>query len=86
MDFGERDVVGHGAHERVGGNAAARQTVLARSAIAPYTRRVVDPPRLEFLSRRAGAACAGSSPLVLEVLCRRLKASQRLLRPEACSG
>lgn len=31
--------------------AAAGQTVLARSAIAPYTRRSFDPPRMKFLSR-----------------------------------
>jgi hypothetical protein len=42
--------------ERVGGHAVARQTVLARSAIAPYTRRIVDPPRFKFLSRRRALA------------------------------
>jgi hypothetical protein len=35
--------------ERVGGHAVARQTVLARPAIAPDTRRIVDPPRFKFL-------------------------------------
>jgi hypothetical protein len=39
------------AHERVNGHAATRQSVLARPVIAPYTRRIVDPPRLKFLSR-----------------------------------
>ena len=32
-------------------HAAARCPVLARSAIAPYLRSRVDPPRLKFLSR-----------------------------------
>jgi hypothetical protein len=35
--------------ERVGGHAVARQTVLARSAIAPYARRRVDQLRFKFL-------------------------------------
>ena len=39
------------AHERDGGHAATRLAALARSAIAPYARRIVDPPRLKFLSR-----------------------------------
>jgi hypothetical protein len=45
-------------HERVNGHAATRQSVLvrpviARPVIAPYTRRIVDPPRLKFLSQAA---------------------------------
>jgi hypothetical protein len=42
----------HEAHERGNGHAATRQSVLARPVIAPYSRRVVDPPRLKFLSPR----------------------------------
>ena len=44
------------AHERVGGHAAARHPALARSTIAPYSRRIVDPLRLTFLSRAAAYA------------------------------
>ncbi len=33
-----------------GGQAAARWPALARSAIAPYARRILDRPRLKFLS------------------------------------
>jgi len=40
------------AHERDGGHAATRLAALARPAIAPYPRRIVDRPRLKFLSRR----------------------------------
>jgi hypothetical protein len=43
------------AHEGVGGHAAARQSVLARSVIATYARRIVDPPRLTFLSPATGS-------------------------------
>ncbi|WP_396216793.1 hypothetical protein, partial [Gemmatimonas sp.] len=32
------------AHERVGGPAVARQSVLARSVIAPHAQRIIDPP------------------------------------------
>jgi 7,8-dihydropterin-6-yl-methyl-4-(beta-D-ribofuranosyl)aminobenzene 5'-phosphate synthase len=39
------------AHERVGGHAATRQSVLTRSKVTSYTRRIVDPLRLKFLSR-----------------------------------
>jgi hypothetical protein len=39
------------AREPVRGHANARQTVRARPVIAPYIRRIVDPPRLKFLSR-----------------------------------
>ena len=35
--------------------AAARHEALARSAIALYTQRRVDPPRLKFLSRNLGS-------------------------------
>ena len=38
------------AHERVGGAADARRSVLAQSVISPQTRRIVDPPRLRVLS------------------------------------
>jgi hypothetical protein len=38
------------AHERVGGHAGTRPSVLARPVIAPYTRQIVDPLRLKFLS------------------------------------
>jgi hypothetical protein len=41
------------AREPVGRYANARQTVLARSAIASYTRRILGPARLDFLSRGA---------------------------------
>jgi hypothetical protein len=44
------------AHERVGGHAAARPPALARSTIAPYSRPIVDPLRLTFLSRAAAYA------------------------------
>jgi hypothetical protein len=43
------------AHERVSRHAAARQSVLARSVIATYARRIVDPPRLTFLSPATGS-------------------------------
>jgi hypothetical protein len=51
---------------REAGHAAASHAVLARSAIAPYDRRIVDRPRLKFLSRqiddaRGDPECAGSS-------------------------
>ena len=39
------------APERDGGHGTARHAALARSAIAPYSRRTVNPPRLKFLSR-----------------------------------
>ena len=39
------------APERDGGHAAARQAAPAKSPIAPYARRIVDRPRLKFLSR-----------------------------------
>ena len=39
------------AHERDGGHAAARHAAPAKSPIAPYARRIVDRPRLKFLSR-----------------------------------
>lgn len=39
------------AHERQGGHAAARYAALARSAIALYSPRIADRPRLKFLSR-----------------------------------
>jgi hypothetical protein len=42
------------AHERVNGHAATRQSVRAWPVIAPYIRRIVDPPRLKFLSRTFG--------------------------------
>ncbi len=49
----------HQARERGGGHAAAQLSVLARSAIASDARRIVDPPRLKFLSRPH--TCAPSS-------------------------
>ncbi len=39
------------AHERDGGHAATRLAALARPAIPPYPRRIVDRLRLKFLSR-----------------------------------
>ena len=45
-----------------GGHAAAAQTVLARSAIAPSTRRIVDPPRLKFLSTNSYPLVAPATP------------------------
>jgi len=51
-------------HERVGGHAGTRQSVLARPVIASYSRRLVDPPRLTFLARvrrvSAGPATRGT--------------------------
>lgn len=48
------------SHEHVSGHAAARQSVRTRSVISPYTRPIVDPPRLKFLSPAGivGAAAA----------------------------
>jgi hypothetical protein len=59
------------AHERGNGHAATRQSVLARPVIAPYSRRIVDPPRLKFLSpvrlgrspgNRSGRSCPCRGP------------------------
>jgi len=40
---------------RAAGHAAAPHAVLARSAMAPYARRLVDRPRLKFLSGRGAS-------------------------------
>jgi hypothetical protein len=82
------------AHERVNGHAATRQSVLARPVMAPYTRRIVDPPRLKFLSPFAAGGLAGAKSLAgdkLRVTVRHLPLPyHRLARPAAhaaeCAG
>ena len=41
------------SHEHVSGHAAARQSVLTRSVIAPHAQRIVEPLQLKFLSRNS---------------------------------
>jgi hypothetical protein len=49
------------AHEGVGGHAASRQSVLPRPVIASCPRRIVDPPRLKFLSLRYSRASSATT-------------------------
>ena len=49
---GPRRPDGHRGAAAGGGQAAERPPALARSAIAPYARRILDRPRLNFLSCR----------------------------------
>jgi hypothetical protein len=49
-------------HERVGGPVVSRRPVLARSVLTHGTPRIVDPPQLEFRSRRRIAGTHGWRP------------------------
>jgi len=54
------------AHERDGGHAATCLAALARPTITPYPRRIVDRPRLKFLSR-VGSFKLPARTLVLQL-------------------
>jgi len=52
------------SHEHVSGHAAARQSVLTRSVIAPHAQRIVEPLQLKFLSRFAALCPARRLPVL----------------------